>query len=93
MTDKAWFNNESTNTMGMAEPDGTIRMFPKVIHSSAIAILDPILIPKFIEQICHILCIVVDIEEDLHNIFSDFVGIDTTESQDHDAMRWCYEDE
>ena len=93
MTEKSWIESDTSDAMGMAKSDGTMHIFPSKVHSSAIAIIDPILIPEYIEQLCHILCVVVDIEEDLHNLFSDFVGIDTTEHQDHEAMRWCYEDE
>ena len=93
MTEKSWMEVDTSDSMGMAKADGTMHICPSKIHSSAVAIIDPILIPEFIEQLCHILAVVVDIEEDLHTMFSDFVGLDTTEHQDHEAMRWCYEDE
>lgn len=91
MTDKSWFEVNTNDSMGMAKADGTMHIFPSKIHSSAVAIIDPILIPEYLEQLYQILCVVVDIEEDLHTMFSDFIGLDTTEHQDHEAMRWCYE--
>jgi len=93
MTDKSWVEEDTHDSMGMAKMDGTMHIFPSKIHSSAVAIIDPIIMPEYIEQLCIILAVVVDIEEDLHNMFSDYIGIDTTEDQDHHAMRWCYEDE
>ena len=93
MTEKSWIEVDSHDTMGMAKMDGTMHIYPSKIHSSAVAIIDPILIPEYIEQLCHILAVVVDIEEDLHNLFCDFIGLETTADQDHEAMRWCYEDE
>jgi len=93
MTEKSWVEVDTHDTMGLAKMDGTMHIFPSKVFSSAKAVFDPILIPEYIERLYQDLCVVVDIEEDLHTLFSDFVGIDTTEHQDHEAMRWCYEDD
>ena len=93
MTEKSWVEVDTHDTMGLAKMDGTMHIFPSKIHASAKAVFDPILIPEYVERLYQDLCVVVDIEEDLHTLFSDFVGIDTTEHQDHDAMRWCYEND
>ena len=93
MTEKSWIEADTSDAMGMAKPDGTIHIFPSKIYSSAVLILDPILDSDLMERQCILLTIVVDIEEDLHNLFCEFAAIDTTEHQDHEAMRWCYEDE
>ena len=93
MTDKSWFEVDSSDAMALVKPDGTIHMFPSKIHKSAIAILDPILIPAFLEELDIMLVVTADIEEDIHHLLCEFVGADTTEHQDHDAMRWCYEND
>jgi len=93
MTEKSWMEIDSTNTMAAASIDGTIHMFPSKIHASAVAILDPILIPELLEEIDRCIIITADIEEDIHHLICEFIEIETTEDQDHHAMRWCYEDE
>lgn len=93
MTEISWVEIDSHDLMGVATVDGTIHIYPSKIYSTAKAIFDPILNPEHIERLYQDLCVDVVIEEILHNLFSDFVGIDTTEHQDHEAMRWCYEND
>jgi len=91
MTEISWVEIDSHDLMGVAKMDGTIHIYPSKIYSSAKAVFDPILIPEYIERLYQDIAIVVVIEEILHNLFCDFIGIETTEHQDHEAMRWCYE--
>ena len=93
MTEISWFEIDSSDSMAAASQDGTIHMFPSKIHASSIAILDPILIPESLEEMDRLIIIGAVIEEILHHLFCEYIGIDTTEQQDHEAMRWCYEDE
>ena len=93
MTEISWFETDSSDAMAAASQDGTIHVFPSKIYSSAIMILDPILIPELVEEQCRLLIIGAVIEEHIHHLFCEFIGIDTTEHQDHEAMRWCYEEE